>query len=320
VNELASRLRAVPEGDLSIAVAGVALGIGSFLGSTRMADPWAAFPLFLLLAVPCAALFLLALAPGIAGDQVGTRPDGRLAAWQTACLLVALPLLVVSIIQLTEVFGKEDPGTGTATWIFVLTGLCALWISIRLQSPGATLLAALFFATAGLTAVDWIDSNAELATYRDVVLAEGMLFLLAARSQWDPRRADANLLVGVAGAALITGAVIGNVGNPFGAVVGIGLSGSQDSKDGWELVLIMVSIGLLAFAAWQRHGGTAFVGAAGVISFQALTDHGSLSGWPLVLGLVALACLAWALVVRPSRQSPGGGSMPQTAQPQPPPA
>jgi hypothetical protein len=300
VNELASRLRAQPEGDLSIAVAAVALGIGSILAFDRMESSWAAFPLLLLLAVPCAVLFALALAPGSGGGQVGTRPDGRLAPWQTACLLVALPLLAASIIQLMEVLGKDGPGTGTATWIFVLTGLCALWISVRFQSPGGTLLAVLFFGVAGLTAIDWIDSNAELATYRDVLLIEGILFLLAARSQWDSRRADANLLVGVAGAALIGGAVIGNVGNPLGAIVGTGVD-SQETKDGWELVLVFVSIGLLAFAAWQRHGGTAFVGGAGAFAFLVLTANGSLSGWPLVLGLVTVACLAWALVVRPSR-------------------
>ena len=118
VNDLASRLRTHPEGDLSLAAGGVALAIGSILAFDRMGGSWAAFPLLLVLAIPCAILFVLALAPGSGGAQIGTRPDGRLAPWQTAFLLFGLGLLAASIVQLTEVLGKDDPGTGTATWIF----------------------------------------------------------------------------------------------------------------------------------------------------------------------------------------------------------
>jgi hypothetical protein len=149
-----------------------------------------------------------------------------------------------------------------------------------------------------------------------MLLVEGVLFLLAARSQWDARRADANLLVGVAGAALIGGAVLGNVSNPA-AILFLGDS-EVPSKDGWVLVLIAVSIGMLAYAARQRHGGSAFVGLAGVYAFLIFTaGGGSLSGWPLILGLVTLACFAWALAVRPSRQAPGAG-VPPPGQPPPP--
>jgi hypothetical protein len=315
MNELASRLRAQPDGDLSLAVGGVALGVGAALAFSRMNDSWADFPLLLLLGVPCAVLFALALAPGGDGQQVGTKPDGRLSPWQTAFLLVALPLLAGSVVQLLAVFGKDNPGSGTFTWVLALTGLCAAVISVRLQSPGATVLATLLFAVAGLTAVNWIDSSAKLATYRDILLLEGILFLLAARSQWDSRHRHANLLVAVAGAALIGGASLGNTPQPGVAFPGLAAAGLK-GKDGWELVLIGVSIGLLAFAAWQRHGGSAFVGLVGVYVFFLFTTEGSLSGWPLVLGVVTVVCLAWALVLRPSRHQPGGGA---PAAPQPPP-
>ena len=308
MNELASRLRAQPENDLSLAVGAVALGVGSTLSFNRMQDSWADFPLLLLLAVPCAVLFVLALAPGQTGDTVGARADGRLANWQTACLLTAIPLLGASIAQLLGVLGEDDPGTGTATWILLATVLCAVYVSARFQSPGATLLAALLFVAASMTAVNWIDSDAEIAVYRDVLLADGALFLLLARSQWDARHADAKLLVALAGAALIAGALFGGVvvsaeAFPFGFEL--------EGDDGWELVLIVVSIGVLAFAAWQRHGGSAFVGLVGLAIFLGFTANGDLSGWPLVLGLLALACLAWALVVRPSRQAAASPPPPQ---------
>jgi hypothetical protein len=52
------------------------------------------------------------------------------------------------------------------------------------------LLAVLFSGAAALTAVDWIDSNAKIATYRDVLLIEGAIFLLVARSLWETRHAQ----------------------------------------------------------------------------------------------------------------------------------
>lgn len=315
MNELGSRLRAYPSDDLSLAVGAAALGIGTVLAFDRMQASWAAFPLLLLLVIPCAFLFLLAYAPGSGGGGIGTRPDGRLAAWQTVSLLVALPLLAASVVQLTEVLGNDDPSTGTATWVLLLTAISALSISVRHGSAGATLVAALFFSAAGLTAVDWIDSDADVAVYRDVLLAEGLIFLFAARTLWDERRADSNSLVGIAGATLLAGTVLGN-DIQFEGLFGFGPS--FEGEDGWELVMIIVSIGLLAYAAWQRHGGTAFVGGFGVIAFLLFTTGGGeLDGWPLILGLVTLACLAWALVVRPSRGA--GGGVAQTAPPQPPP-
>ena len=300
MNDLAARLRAHPENDLTLAVAGVALGIASVLAFDRMEDSWAAFPLLLLFAVPCAVLFALALAPGNARDAIGARSDGRIAPWQTVFFLVAVPLLAASIAQLMRTLGQDDPGAGTATWILALAGACALWISFRFQSPGALVLATLVFAAAGLTAINWIDSDAGVAVYRNVLLVEGALFLLAARSQWDAHHEHAKLLVAISGLVLIFGALLGNEFEIGGL---LGFSPSFESKDGWQLVLIVVTVGLLAFSAWQRHGGSAFVGIVGVFAFLAFNSGGgSLSGWPLVLGLTALACLAWALLIRPSRQ------------------
>ena len=301
MNDLASRLRAHPENDLTLAVAGVALGIASVLAFDRMEDSWAAFPLLLLFAIPCAILFALALAPGNARDAIGTRSDGRLAPWQTVFFLVAVPLLAASIAQLMRTFGQDDPGSGTATWILALTGrLRALdqrplrvagrpgprHPSLR-DSPGSP-------RSTGST------PTPASSVYRNVLLVEGVLFLLAARSQWDAHREHAKLLVAISGLVLILGALLGNEFELGGL---LDFSPSFEAKDGWQLVLIVVSIGLLAFSAWQRHGGSAFVGLLGLFAFLAFNGSGgSLSGWPLILGLVAVACLAWALVIRPSQQ------------------
>ena len=194
--------------------------------------------------------------------------------------------------------------------VLVLAGACALWISVRFESPGALVLATLIFAIAGLTAINWIDSDAGVAVYRNVLLVEGLIFLSAAKSQWDAHREHAKLLVAISGLVLIGGALLGNEFE-FGGL--LGFVPAVEPKDGWQLVLIVVSIGLLAFAAWQRHGGSAFVGLAGTFAFLTLNSTGgSLSGWPLVLGLVAVAGLAWALVLRPSQQAAAAPAPSQT--------
>ena len=314
MNELASRLRAQPEGDLTLAIAATALGIGVAVAYSRVQDSWADFPLLLLVAVPCALLFALTLAPAAGGNTIGTGRDGRIAPWQTACLLVAIPLLAASILLLIKVLGKAHPGTGTATWVLVLTGICAAAISVRFDSPGATILASVALAAAALTAVNWADEHAQLASYRDIALLEGLIFLLLGRTIWAARLVHAKQLVAVGGLTLIGGAVLGNGQEVIATVFG-GLN-SIPGKDGWTLVLIVVTIGLLAFAAWQRHGGSAFVGLLGVYAFTVITaSGGDLSGWPLILGVVTLLCLAWALVVRPSRQAPSAGAMPHAPQP-----
>ena len=299
MNELASRLRAQPEGDLSLAVAAVALGIGVVVAFQRMQDPWADFPLLLLVAGPCAVLFALALAPGSGGEPVGTRGRSGLRPWQTACLLVAIPLLAGSILLLIKASASTPCSTGT--WVLAHFRHLPPRSSVRFDSPGATILASVALAAAALTAVNWADEHAQLASYRDVALLEGLVFLAFARMMWGVRHLHAKQLVAVGGLTLIGGAMLGNGAGDIGSPLRW-LWRSRLSKDGWTLELIVVTIGMLAFAAWQRHGGSAFVGLLGVYAFTVITaTGGDLSGWPLILGIVTVLCLVWALVVRPRR-------------------
>lgn len=317
MNELAARLRAVPEGNLSIGVGASALGVASLLAFGRLDDPWAEFPLFLVLAVPAVILLAMALAFAAEGGPIGARPDGRLAPWQTVCLLIGVPLLILSVVQLLVVFGNDDPGSGTATLVFLLGGAVSIALRTRSESPGLVLLAALFLGAAALAAVGWLDSNAPAATYRDVGLILGVLYLFAARQVWAERRSEANLLVGLGGIALTAGAITGNIGNPLPAF--LGLESGNESGDGWELILVLVAIGLLAYSAWQRHGGLAVIGTIATISFFGFaTADGNLWGWPVLLTLVAAGCFAWALGIWPQR-STGAGTPTSTAPPPAPP-
>ena len=127
-----SRLRPLnQEGDLTLAVAAVALGIGTGVAYSRVQDTGPTFRSCCWSRCPARCCSVLTLAPTADGDSIGTGRDGRIAPWQTACLLVAIPLLAASILLLIKVLGKAHPGTGTATWVLVLTGICAAAISVR---------------------------------------------------------------------------------------------------------------------------------------------------------------------------------------------
>jgi hypothetical protein len=316
VSELASRLRSYPGDDPALAIGAAAFAVATLLAFIRMQGSWAAFPLLLLVAIPCAALFAVALLPGQQGNPIAAGPDGRLAPWQTVCVLFAIPLFAISILELFHVLGKDSPGTGTVTWVLILTGLGAAAVSVRLKSPGATVLASVAFAAAALTAINWVDSSAKLATYRDIVLVVGLAFLLVARLLFAENREHAKQLVAVGGLGLIAGAAVGNSGAFAQALLGFDLF-PIEGKAGWVLLLIVVVLGLFAFAAWQRHGGSAFIGLIGLYYFVVFTGAGGdLSGWPLLLLLAAVACFAWALVMRPSR---GTGATPVAQTPTAPP-
>ena len=289
MNDLALRLRDRAGLDPLLTFGGVALAAAALAAYLRMQDGWAAFPLFLLVAIPCALLFYLALLPG----NGVPRPGEPAARWQAALLAVAHLLLFVSLISLVRVLGDDNPGSGAATWTLAVTGISALFFSERLDSPGLRLAGLLVAAAAVLEMVHWIDEGASTSAYRDVLLAEGVLFLLYARMLHGVREDHSNVAVSAAAVTLVAGATIGAVG---GIQLGFGgFTGDTGDNDGWELLLVAVSIGALAYSGWQRYRGTIYPGLFGLLAFLGVAAAGNLWGWPVILTLVALACFWWAL-------------------------
>jgi hypothetical protein len=271
--------------DAAMAFGAVALGAATAVAYQRMADGWAAFPLFLLVLVPCVALFAIALSPGPTGGR-----------WQSATLAVAHLLLIGALANLVRVLGDDDPGSATITWTFAAAGISALFFSERLDSAGLRLLGLLVLGGAALALVDWIDSTASAAAYRDVLLVEGIGFLFLARVLGVSQREHAHVAVTAAALALIAGGAIGIFGEVgFGYFLGFDGGDSPSGENGWELVVLAVSLGALAYSGWQRYRGTVYPGLAGLVVFFSVADQGSLAGWPLILLAVAVACMCWAI-------------------------
>jgi hypothetical protein len=298
MDELAARLRAQNGPDAAFALAAAALGTATAVAATRTEESWAAFPQFLLLAIPCAFLFFLALLP----ERGATEPELasiRERRWRPAVLVVAVLLLAGSLFLLARVLGVDEPGPGTTTWVAALTGLLALALAARHDSPGLQLVGLVWLAVAFVALVDWIDSDAGTTALRNVLLAVGILFLLIARALRPTRLGHSHVAVAVGALLIILGAIAGALGDIEAGGLLFGLEGGAvelGDKDGWELVLVVATLGAFAYSGWQRYRGTAYPGLIGLLAFLVLTGEGSLAGWPLVLLLAAAAALAWGVL------------------------
>ena len=290
MNDLAMRLREREGLDPVLTFGAGALAAAAYVAYARM-QSWAAFPLFLLVAIPCALLFYLALVPT---DGIPRRGEPA-TRWQVALLAIAHFLLLITLISIVPVLGDDNPGSATATWTLAVTSISAFFFAERLDSPGLRLLSLLAFAIAALALVNWIDSDASASAYRDVLLVEGVIFLLFARNLHGVRPSHSHVEATAAAITLVAGATLGAFG---GIQVGLfgGLSaGDLGDNDGWELLLIAVSLGALAYSAWERYRGTIYPGLLGLVFFLGVGAAGNLWGWPVILTLVAIACFWWAL-------------------------
>ena len=85
--------------------------------------------------------------------------------------------------------------------------------------------------------------------------------------------------------------------------------------------MIAVSLGALAYAAREGARGPAYAGIIGLLTFLGIVAGGSLSGWPIALGVLAVAGIAYGLAPRTGTTPPpaGSGAAPPAAGQPPPP-
>jgi hypothetical protein len=104
----------------------------------------------------------------------------------------------------------------------------------------------------------------------------------------------------------------------FGGIVAPArLAGGGHAGTGWELVLLVVGLALVAYSGVDREPGPGYLGFVVLVLFVALAGPRSISGasligWPILLLLLGGAGVAAGL--RPRRDLP-----PEPGPPQPPP-
>ncbi len=189
MSDLATRLQGRDDLDRVMSFGGLALAAATAVAYTRMEEGWAAFPLLLLAALPCAALLALALAPGL-GDRAPAAPApaapagpaaGATGRWQAVLLAAGHFLLLLSLLSLVRVLGVDEPGDATFTWTLAVTAASALYFAEQLDSPGLRLLGLLFAGAALLALLSWVDDDAGATAFRNVLLLEAVGFALLAR-------------------------------------------------------------------------------------------------------------------------------------------
>ena len=316
--DLASALRAA---------GGVLLALGALVVFIRRSShhQWTDFELLLTLAVPAAGLFAMSVAhrggPGL------TRAD----PWRAVLLVTSVLLSVVALLQLLKWAGASTSHLLFDAAVLLATAAIAILGARRAESPYAILLAGLALLGAWMLLWLKIVSHPSADTVRWLLLAGGAVLLMAAAvvalldAIGAPELATAGGIGAVA--AGILGVLLGLFSATAFAVVdsikssrsgpgtlGRGLHGdlhlAGTQTTGWDVYLLLVSLGLVWLGSSSRSRGLGYVGFAGLLVFlisvgtqvtRLAAGHGpssSLLGWPLLLVLLGLAGLAAPLLRR----------------------
>lgn len=283
-------------GGVTFAVGAVVLYIRK---SGTISSDWADLPLLMVAGLPCVLLY---------GLGIWNRGVGQVERWRSTLLVLGVLLAPLALEQLRETLGLSE---GSSFWHFVVAaGVTAMaaYAAFVVGAAYQALLAAIAGVFAWLYLWDWIV-NPGITTVRWLLIVLGIAYLGAALALRAGNQPQGDELVTAAG---LVGVLVGFLGIAQGALQGIvsavfGLGAFQGADTQgfvWYLVLLLVSLALVGFAAMTRARGPAYVGALGLLLFTALVGaelndlvqrkvpDGSFVGWPLVLLLLGGAALA----------------------------
>lgn len=275
-----------------------ALGIALLL--FRKGETWDEFPVFLLLALPALLFF---------GGALYTLKDtGGLQPWQAVASVVGLAFIPFALFQLIDLVGGDPDSELNTFWVLGLTAALAAYAGvvagIRFQLLAASIAAIISWTSLWDKILGDEGIGGNVALYRGLlgVLAIGLL--LAAIAIWRSDRREgllkgSELLTGAGIAAVLACSLgITSAGGDFLHFFGLGGIGSNLL---WDVLLLVISIGLVAIGTRIGVRGPAYVGGIGLVLFLIIvgSDVGDPSpdsttvGWwapiLLVLGGAALA-------------------------------
>jgi len=312
MTRLLNSLRPHPHRGAVIAAGAVPLAVAALMVEPRMRQ-WS----------PGARLVVVALLSGLIltmgwlAPLEGTSPR----PYHSVLLLAGLVPLALALVLLAEVLGAHrPPGAGGWAWTFGLETVVAATAARRANSAACTLVAAI----AGLVAVEalvaWLFRPHGLGTFRAVLLVLTAGFALGTVRLRDHQRRHAVQLANAAGLTALALAAtylfpiaLASLLRASGAFLTILGAGRPAVPFGWELYLLAIGLGLVAYACADGEPGPAYIGAAVLVAFAVLAGlppvgRGSLVGWPLFLLAIGGAGLAIGLRPRrPLPPEPGSG-------------
>jgi hypothetical protein len=273
---------------------------------------WASFPMLLVLAIPAVYLY---------GGSILTRPrTGELRSWQAVHNVLGLVFVPLALGQFVDVIGGTPTASLNVFWIFGVTAGLAFFAGSRAGVRVQFLLGSIAVIVSWTALWNKILSDgigAHWGIYRGLLgivaigLLAGALYVWRNNPGGDDIGATATAPSGDLGlwkaSELVTGAGIAAVIGCGLGITAIGnlnpLSGSTppiETSGFWDIMLLLVSLGLVGIGSQIGPRGPVYIGAIGLALFLAIAglDLNSapphpfkMGDWPwvlLALGLVAI--------------------------------
>jgi hypothetical protein len=294
-------------------VGGLLFGIGMLMLFLRKGGDYGDFVVFLILAIPAAFLY---------GEGVFTdRWTGAVRPWQAVYSVFGLIFVPLALLQFVQMLDGSASGWNTF-WIFGTTAALAFYAGaakgIRFHLLAGSI--ALIVSWSGLWDEILSDGiGANFGIYRgllgilSIILLAGALYLW--REEGDARVTDtavsdggdrglwkaSELITGAGIAAVLAcGLGITSVANFIGPL-GLVEFRVVDTGAHWDVLLLLVSLGLVAIGSAIGTRGPVYVGAIGLFLFLLIAgldlDEDSpqpneLGVWPIVLIVLGLLGVA----------------------------
>jgi hypothetical protein len=292
-----------------LAAAMIYIRKGPFLGTNNA--QWAEFPVFLVVAIPAVYLY----------GSILTRPQtGELRPWQAVHNVFGLIFVPFALLQLVDMIGGNPNASLNLFWVFGVTAALAFYAGARAGVRVEFLLGSIAVIISWTALWDKILSDgigAHWGVYRGLLgilsigLLAGALYVWRTNPGGEDVGASATAPSGDLGlwkaSELVTGAGIAAVIACSLGITAIGnlnpLGGSTppiQTSNFWDIMLLLVSLGLVAIGSQIGTRGPVYIGAIGLVLFLLIAglDLNSerpnpfkFGGWPwilLILGLIAL--------------------------------
>ncbi|HEY1238625.1 MAG TPA: hypothetical protein VGE91_09815 [Solirubrobacterales bacterium] len=299
-------------GGLLIGLAALMIYIrkGPFLSVNE--HQWASFPIFLVVAIPAVYLYASIL----------TRPQtGELRPWQAVHNVFGLIFVPIALDQFVDMIGGNQNAGLNVFWIFAVTAALAFYAGARAGVRVQFLLGSIAVIVSWSALWDKILSDgigAHWGVYRGLLgilaigLLAGALYVWRNNPGGDDVGASATAPSGDLGlwkaSELVTGAGIAAVIACSLGITAIGnlnpLGGSTppiETSNFWDILLLLISLGLVAIGSQIGTRGPVYVGGIGLALFLLIAGLDLNQGidanpfkfgvWPwvlLILGLIGI--------------------------------
>jgi hypothetical protein len=294
-----------PARDLLRSIGGLLLASGAVALEISKISSWGVGGRMLVVLVPAVVLYALAL------DVLGERkhgPRGDADPWQSVLAVIAVILNSIWLVLFFRWVGvRGSPATVAG---FVVTAASAGYAAWRANVRYAALIAALDLVVAWLALWNKILGQPSANTNRWLLVVVGVVLVAGAIGLARRSRREASELVTAAGVAGVVAASLGAYLGFFALTLNrvlrdVGLrplfGGGFGARQHfiWDLLLLLIAVGLIAYGSRARVRGPGYVGTAGLLifvfsvglHFSGRRSPGSVPGWPLALLLIGTAAL-----------------------------